>query len=154
VWLDGRDVSEEIRTPAISELASRLAALPAVRRRLVEIQRSLRERGPLVAEGRDLGTVVFPDAEVKIFLDADVATRAKRRASELGARGFAVPLDQVREEIDRRDDRDRSRADSPLVPAEGAEVVDGTTLDSEKVIAEVLRVVRAHPGCPGVEHRR
>jgi CMP/dCMP kinase len=154
VWLDGLDVSEEIRTPAISELASRLAALPAVRRKLVEIQRALRDRGPLVAEGRDLGTVVFPDAEVKIFLDADLATRAKRRARELERRGFAVPLDQVREEIERRDDRDRSRADSPLKPADGAQVVDGSHQDVEGVVEEVLRVVRSHPGCPGVEHTR
>jgi len=154
VWLDGQDVSEEIRTPAISELASRLAALPAVRRKLVEIQRALRDRGPLVAEGRDLGTVVFPDAEVKIYLDADLATRAKRRARELERRGFAVPLEQVREEIERRDDRDRNRADSPLRPADGAQVVDGSRQDVEGVVEEVLRVVRTHPGCPGVEHTR
>lgn len=153
VWLNGRDVSDEIRTPAISELASRLAALPAVRRRLVEIQRSLRERGPLVAEGRDLGTVVFPDAEVKIFLDADTDTRARRRARELERRGIAVPLEQVREEIERRDDRDRNRADSPLRPADGAEVVDGSRAEAEAVVEDVLRVVRAHPACPGVGHR-
>jgi cytidylate kinase len=154
VWLDGRDVSEAIRSPEIGELASRLAALPAVRRRLVEIQRALRERGPLVAEGRDLGTVVFPDAEVKIFLDADLETRAQRRARELEARRFAGTIDEVREEIARRDARDRGRADSPLKPAEGARVVDGSARDVEGVVEEVLRVVRSHPGCPGVEHRR
>ena len=80
-WLDGVDVSDAIRTPQVSELASRLAAQPGVRRRLVEIQRSLGDRGPLVAEGRDLGTVVFPDAEVKIYLDADLDTRARRETS-------------------------------------------------------------------------
>ena len=88
VWLDGADVSGEIRTPAVSELASRLATRPVVRRRLVEIQRALRERGSLVAEGRDLGTVVFPDAEVKIYLDVDPETRARRRHRELERRGM------------------------------------------------------------------
>ena len=154
VWLDSQDVSDAIRSPEIGELASRLAALPAVRRRLIEIQRALRARGPLVAEGRDLGTVVFPDAEVKIFLDADVETRAKRRARELERRGFAVPLEEVREEIERRDERDRSRADSPLKPAPGAAVVDGSRADVEAVVEEVLSVVRRHPACPRVEHLR
>ncbi|MBI5709630.1 MAG: (d)CMP kinase [Candidatus Eisenbacteria bacterium] len=149
VWLDGADVSGEIRTPAVSEMSSRIAALPAVRRKLVEIQRALRARGPLVAEGRDLGTVVFPDAEVKIFLDADLATRARRRARELEQRGIPVPLEQVSEELERRDRRDRSRADSPLRPADGAVVVDCSTMDVDGVVAEVLRVVRAHHAWPG-----
>ncbi len=149
VWLDGTDVSGDIRTPAVSELASRLAAMPAVRRRLQQIQRALRDRGPVVAEGRDLGTVVFPDAEVKIFLDADLETRARRRARELESRGIAAPLDQVLEELKRRDDRDRNRGDSPLRPPEGATMIDGSTRDVEHVVDEVLRVVRAHPGFPG-----
>jgi cytidylate kinase len=148
VWLDGNDVSGEIRTPAVSELASRLAAQPEVRRRLVEIQRALRERGPLVAEGRDLGTVVFPDAEVKIYLDADAPTRARRRQRELERRGIPVALDDVREEIDRRDARDRGRADSPLAPAAEAQVVDTTGMDVEQQVAEVLRRVRSHARFP------
>ena len=149
VWLDGADVSGDIRTPAVSELSSRLAAMPAVRRRLQEIQRALRERGPLVAEGRDLGTVVFPDAEVKIFLDADLETRARRRARELEARGIALTLDEVREELIRRDDRDRNRSDSPMRPPQGAAMIDGSGRDAQHVVDEVLRVVRAHPGFPG-----
>ena len=149
VWLDGADVSGEIRTPAVSEMSSRIAALPAVRRRLVEIQRGLRARGPLVAEGRDLGTVVFPDAEVKIYLDADLATRARRRARELEQRGIPIPLEQVRDELERRDHRDRSRADSPLRPAAGAVVVDCSALDVDGVVGEVLRVVRAPHAWPG-----
>ncbi|MEK7824241.1 MAG: (d)CMP kinase [Candidatus Eisenbacteria bacterium] len=148
VWLDGAEVSEAIRTPEVSELASRLAAQPPVRRRLVEIQRALTERGPLVAEGRDLGTVVFPDAEVKIYLDADLDTRARRRARELVNRGIALALDQVREELARRDDRDRSRADSPLQVPAGARVVNTSTLTIEQQVDEVLRVVREHPACP------
>ncbi len=149
VWLDGDEVSDRIRTPAVSELSSRLAALPAVRRWLVRIQRALRERGPLVAEGRDLGTVVFPDAEVKIYLDADPLTRAQRRGRELAQRGLPVALPQVLAEIQRRDERDRSRADSPLRPAEDAIVVESSRKDVRAVVEEVLAAVRAHPRCPG-----
>src|SRR5207249_7309547 len=128
VWLEGVDVSEAIRTPAVSELSSRLAARPVVRRRLVEIQRALRARGPLVAEGRGLGTVVFPDAEVKIYLDADLDTRAARRARALEHRGIAATLEQVREELTRRDGRDRGRADSPLQVPPGARVVNTSAM--------------------------
>jgi CMP/dCMP kinase len=148
VWLDGEDVSGQIRTPEVSELSSRLAALPGVRRRLVQFQRALRERGPLVGEGRDLGTVVFPDAEVKIYLDADALTRARRRARELEQRGLPVALEQVLAEIERRDERDRTRADSPLRPAGGAVVIESSGRDVEAVVQEVLRVVMAAPGCP------
>ena len=137
-----------IRTPEVSELSSRLAALPAVRRRLVQIQRALRERGPLVGEGRDLGTVVFPDAEVKIYLDADALTRARRRARELEQRGLPVALEQVLAEIERRDQRDRTRTDSPLRPAAGAIVIESSGRDVETVVQEVLRAVLAGPGCP------
>ena len=148
VWLDGEDVSGQIRTPEVSELSSRLAALPLVRRRLVQMQRALRERGPLVGEGRDLGTVVFPDAEVKIYLDADALTRARRRARELEQRGLSVELEQVLAEIERRDERDRTRVDSPLRPAPGAIVIESGGRDVETVVQEVLRVVLARPGCP------
>ena len=146
VWLDGADVADAIRTPEVSELASRLAALPPVRQRLVEIQRALTERGPLVAEGRDLGTVVYPEAEVKIYLDADLDTRARRRARDLEALGMLVSVENVREELARRDERDRSRADSPLVVPEGARVVNTSAMGVEEQIDEVLRAVRAHPG--------
>jgi len=148
VWLDGRDVAREIRTPEVSELSSRLAALPVVRRRLVEFQRALRERGPLVAEGRDLGTVVYPDADVKIYLDADLDTRARRRHRELQARSIFTSLDDVRADLERRDHRDRTRADSPLRPAEGATRVDTSGLDIEGQVEAVLEAVRSHPRCP------
>ncbi|MGH7729794.1 MAG: (d)CMP kinase, partial [Candidatus Eiseniibacteriota bacterium] len=120
VWLDGADVGDAIRTPEVSELASRLAAQSPVRRRLVEIQRALAERGPLVAEGRDLGTVVYPDAAVKVYLDADLEARARRRARELEQRGIPVALEDVRAELARRDERDRGRTESPLVIPERA----------------------------------
>jgi CMP/dCMP kinase len=153
VWLDGEDVSGQIRTPEVSELSSRLATIPAVRRRLVHFQRALRERGPLVGEGRDLGTVVFPDAEVKIYLDADALTRARRRARELEQRGLSVALEQVLAEIERRDQRDRTRADSPLRPAGGAIVIESSGLDVESVVQAVLRAVLARPGCPPLRRR-
>lgn len=154
VWLDGRDVSREIRTPAVSELSSRLAAMPEVRARLTETQRSLAARGPLVAEGRDLGTVVFPEAEVKIYLDASVEVRAKRRARDLQERGIAASLDDVRREIERRDQRDRERAQSPLKPAPDARVIDTSAMDLDPQVEAVLAVVTAHPACPRMEENR
>jgi cytidylate kinase len=150
VWLDGADVADAIRTPEVSELASRLAALVPVRHRLIEIQRALVERGPLVAEGRDLGTVVYPDAEVKIYLDADLDTRAARRTHDLQSLGMTVPPEQVREELARRDQRDRSRANSPLVVPDGAHVVNTSSLSVDAQIDEVLRAIRTHPAFEAV----
>lgn len=148
VWLDGADVADRIRTPEVSEASSRFAALPSVRRKLVEIQRALAREHAVVAEGRDLGTVVFPDADVKIFLEADLATRARRRADELARRGIPVAHDDVVEELERRDERDRSRADSPLQAADGAVRVDSTNLTLEEQVRRVLEIVRRHPSCP------
>jgi cytidylate kinase len=148
VFLDGKDVSDRVRTPEVSEAASRVAAVPEVRKLLVDWQRAMADAGPLVGEGRDLGTVVFPGADVKIFLDADLATRAERRARELQARGIPVKLEAVREDLDRRDHRDRNRPDSPLKAAEGAITVDTSGLDLERQVEAVLAVVRAHPRCP------
>jgi len=149
VWLDGTDVSDRIRTPAVTELASRLAALPAVRRRLIEIQRVLGTRGPVVAEGRDLGTVVFPNAQVKVFLDAALEKRAARRHREMEARNMPSASEQVRGDLERRDARDRQRTESPLRPADDAVVLDTSDLDVESQVEAVLRLARAHPGCPG-----
>lgn len=148
VLLDGEDVTEGIRTPEVSEGASRIAAHPGVRRLLVEWQRTLREKEPLVGEGRDLGTVVFPDAEVKLYLDADLETRARRRHHELAGRGIAATLDHVREEMRGRDTRDRSRVDSPLKPAPDATVLDTTGMDLDTQVEAALAIVRAHPRFP------
>ncbi len=148
VLLDGVDVTDAIRAPDVSEGASRIAAFPGVRRLLVEWQRILREREPLVGEGRDLGTVVFPDAEVKLYLDADPETRAKRRHAELTGRGLAVTLDAVRADMRARDERDRSRSDSPLKPATDATVLDTSGLDLARQVAAALALVRAHPSFP------
>jgi cytidylate kinase len=149
VWLDGMDVRDRIRTPAVSELASRLAALPGVRRRLIEIQRTLGERGPVVAEGRDLGTVVFPRAQVKIYLDAALDTRTQRSNRELQARGIPAGEGDVKEELSRRDSRDLTRTESPLRPAEGAHVLVTSGLDFPAQVEAVLNLIRSHPECPG-----
>jgi cytidylate kinase len=150
VLLDGEDVTERIRTPDVSEGASRIAAFPGVRRLLVEWQRSLREKEPLVGEGRDLGTVVFPDAEVKLYLDADLDTRAERRHRELARRGTPAEWTAVREEMRARDERDRSRADSPLKPAADATVLDTTGMDLDTQVEAALAIVRQHPRFPKV----
>jgi CMP/dCMP kinase len=145
VWLDESDVTQGIRAPAVSEMASRLAAQPAVRRRLGELQRRLAQSGPAVAEGRDLGTVVFPEAEVKIYLDADLETRARRRHRELQSRGIPASLEQVQEDLERRDARDRERDEAPLRTPSDAIVVDTTGMDPQAQVEAVLAAVRAHP---------
>jgi cytidylate kinase len=149
IRLDGALVGDAIRAPEVGEMASRLAAMPRVRRMLVEVQRALAARGPLVAEGRDLGTVVFPDAEVKIFLEAELETRARRRARELQARGLPVPAAQVLEELRQRDERDRSRADSPLRPAPDSIRIDSRDKTIGEVVERILEAIRSHPRWSG-----
>jgi CMP/dCMP kinase len=137
VRLDGRDVSAEIRTPEVTEAASRIAADPAVRAALVAKQRELIAHGDWVAEGRDIGTAVAPDAPVKIFLTADPAERARRRAAELGADLATVLAEQTL-----RDERDSKRAASPLLPAPDAVLLDTTGLTVEGVVERIAGLVR------------
>jgi len=142
VHLNGEDVTEAIRTPEVSQAASRVSTIPGVRRALVEQQRAMARRASVVMEGRDIGTVVFPDAAVKIFLDADPAERAGRRVKELSERGEAVdPADMARQ-IQERDSRDRSRAEAPLVQAPDAVYVDSTGLTIEQVEERLLKLIR------------
>jgi cytidylate kinase len=133
VLLDGRDVSEAIRAPDVSQAASRLAADPEVRAALVDKQRQLLARGDWVAEGRDIGTVVAPHAELKVFLTATPEVRADRRARELGADSGAILAEQAQ-----RDARDSERQHSPLRPAAGAITLDTSDLGVEEVVARVL----------------
>jgi CMP/dCMP kinase len=133
VLLDGQDVTEAIRTPEVSEAASRAAAEPGVRKAMVAQQRRLLSRGDWVAEGRDIGTVVMPDAEVKVFLTASPEERARRRAAELGADPASVLAEQTL-----RDERDRTREHSPLEPAPGAVVLDTTGLTLTEVVERVV----------------
>jgi cytidylate kinase len=138
VLLDGRDVSEAIRTPAVSAAASVVAADPAVREALVAKQRELIARGDLVAEGRDIGSVVAPDAALKVFLTADPRERARRRAAELGADVELVLAEQTM-----RDERDSSREYSPLHAAVGAVTLDTTGLGVEEIVARIAALLPA-----------
>jgi cytidylate kinase len=137
VLLDGRDVSAKIRSPEVSEAASRVASDAAVRKALVTKQRELIARGDWVAEGRDIGTVVAPDAELKVFLTADPHERARRRARELGADVETVLAEQVI-----RDERDRTRAHSPLQAAPDAVSVDTSGLDVAQVVDLIAALAR------------
>jgi CMP/dCMP kinase len=136
VILDGRDVTEDIRAPDVSEAASRVAADPDVRAALVVKQRALIAAGDWVAEGRDIGTVVAPDAELKVFLTANAGERARRRAAELGA-----DLATVRAEQAMRDERDATRAHSPLRPAPGAVTLDTSGLSVEGVTDRIVGIL-------------
>jgi len=139
VRLNNEDVSEAIRVPEVSAAASRVAAIGAVRAALVAKQKRMADRANVVMEGRDIGTVVFPDARVKIFLDANPLERVRRRAGEQPQ----VPPEQLAEQIARRDERDRQRAESPLVQAPDAVYLDSTGLTPEEVEEEILKLVRA-----------
>jgi cytidylate kinase len=140
VVLNGEDVSEAIRAPQISEAASQVATIPGVRRALVAKQREMSSAANIVMEGRDIGTVVFPNATLKIFLDADQGERVRRRADQLGP---AEDAGRVREQIAERDYRDRNRAEAPLTQAPDAVYLDSTGLSIEQVAAAILKLIRA-----------
>jgi cytidylate kinase len=144
ISMDGQDVTAAIRTEEISQFASRIAAFSGVRNALLELQRSQRRPPGLVADGRDMGTVVFPEASPKIYLTASVAARADRRYKQLIEKGFSasiMPLsqEQVRREIEARDQRDEQRAASPLRPAEDAHRIDSSQLTVGEVVSLVLK---------------
>jgi cytidylate kinase len=147
--LEGEDVSEAIRRPEVSPAASRVSAIPGVRRALVEKQRLMGAVASVVMEGRDIGTVVFPNAQVKIFLDADPEVRAARRVRELQEKGQAPPAAEVAREIRERDHRDSTRADSPLVPAADAIRLDTTALSLDQVEQAILEVIGRRPTADG-----
>jgi cytidylate kinase len=147
VLVNGRDVTQEIRTPAISQLTSRLTTLGPVRDKMTPAQRELAAAGGAVLEGRDTGSVVWPEAEVKFYLDADLDTRARRRWSEQRARGLGQSLDAVREDVARRDRQDRERTLAPLVKPEGAVVVDTTGLGIDEVVDTLRRVAEQARCC-------
>lgn len=141
VVVDGRALSQELRTPEISHLASVVSAMPAVRDRLLPVQREVGERESVVAEGRDIGTRIFPRADVKFFLDADLDVRTARRHRELVSGGTAVSSAQTRLEVEARDARDRSRDIAPLTPATDAHVIDTSGLDVEQVLDRMMAVL-------------
>ena len=141
ILLEGTEVGDLIRTESCGNSASRIAALPEVRKALLDRQRSFRKLPGLVADGRDMGTVVFPDAQLKIFLSASVKERALRRYKQLKEKGFDVNLPQLSDEINERDIRDSQRIVSPLRPADDAVVIDTTQLNIEAVIDRVVILV-------------
>ena len=145
VLLDDRDITEDIRRPEMSQMASEVSAQPQVRRALLGLQRRLGVTGAAILEGRDIGTVVFPDADIKIFLDASIEERGRRRYAELQQRGEAeVSLAQTLQDMAERDHRDSQRAHAPLRPAADAVRIDTTTLTQADVVDSMAELVHAH----------
>lgn len=141
--VDGLDVSSEIRTERVSQLSSRLSAVPEVRGALLALQRRLGEGGGVVMDGRDIGTVIFPDADVKFFISASPVARARRRYAELRAKGTDADPEQVLVEMEERDARDAGRKHAPLKAADDAVAIDTTDLEPEAVLARMLAVVQS-----------
>lgn len=144
--LHGEDVTQEIRLPEMSLYASAVSAIPEVRSFLLEMQRDFARKSSVIMDGRDIGTVVLPDADVKIFLQADVAVRARRREKELQERGTPRPFEQVLAEMKERDYNDTHRAAAPLRAAEDAIVVDTSDLDFQQSKEKLLEIIRERVG--------
>jgi len=138
-YLDGVDVSNDIRSEQTARAASIIAAYPSVRERLLQVQRDFFQPPGLVADGRDMGTTVFPDAKIKIFLHASAEERAKRRYKQLKSMGIEANMADLLREIEERDERDRNRAVSPLVPAPDAIIVDSSMMDLDQVFDLVMQ---------------
>jgi cytidylate kinase len=149
VYVDGVDVTGLIRTPEMSMMASAVSAQPCVRKRLLELQRSMGRQGGVVLEGRDIGTVVFPEAEAKFYLDADVNERARRRYEELRAKGESADLQRTVDEVVERDYNDSHRDIAPLMKAGDAIVVDSSSMTAEEVVAFMKAKVEEIAAGPG-----
>jgi len=143
ISLNGEDVTEAIRTPEVSSGASKVAVIPGVRRAMVAKQRQIGQRTSVVMEGRDIGTVVFPDADVKVFLDANPAERVRRRFAEGKAKGETVSEPQLAAQMRERDQRDSTRSDAPLAQAPDAIYLDSTSLGIDEVEEAILKIVRS-----------
>jgi cytidylate kinase len=141
VFLHGEDVSDAIRTPEMAMVASRVSAEPEVRKKLTEMQRAIGQNGAIVAEGRDMGTIVFPEARYKFFLDATPAERAKRRQQQLMEQGQRVEYGELLTQIQKRDMDDSSRALAPLKPAPDAVVIDSSEMSIDEVVSFMLKTV-------------
>jgi len=141
VLLDGHDITERLRAGPVTALASEVAAHPAVRAALVRRQRAFRRPPGLVADGRDMGTVIFPDAQLKIFLTASAQARAERRYKQLKEKGENVNLSRLFRDIEKRDERDRRRAVSPLKPAADAHLIDSTELSIDEVLQKIHKLL-------------
>jgi cytidylate kinase len=139
IWIGGREIAEDIRREDVGAAASRVAAVTPLRLALLDLQRRQRRFPGLVADGRDMGTVVFPDAALKVFLVADVQVRAERRFKQLMDKGYSATLSVLLQGMQERDRRDQSRDFAPLVPAPDAKVLDSSTLTADAVVAQVLQ---------------
>ena len=146
MYLDGKDVSRDIRLPEVSMLASKVSAIPEVRAFLVGMQRDMAKKYDVIMDGRDIGTVILPDADLKIFLTADVNDRAQRRYEELRTKGMLKPFDEVLAEMKQRDEQDTLRAAAPLKAAEDAVMLDTSGNTLEQSIAEVCRLIADRTG--------
>lgn len=146
VTVDGRDVTEAIRQPAVSQGSSRIAVFPAVREQLVAQQQRIGAEGGVVMEGRDIGSVVFPRAELKIFLDATAEERARRRHKQQVKQGIPSSLEEIQREVEERDRRDRGREVSPLVQVPDAVYLDSTALSADEVVEVIVRLVEQQAG--------
>jgi len=145
-FLNGEDVEQAIRTPEVNDLVSRVAAITTVRRKLVEQQQKMGRSARLVMDGRDIGTVVFPEADLKLFVTADIDIRTQRRLTELESKGIEVSFDRVKHNLQERDRIDTSRADSPLVQAVDARVLDTTRLTPHEQLQEAIRILAQDQG--------
>ena len=143
VFLDGREVTKEIRTPEVSRGASDVAKFGFVRKKLTELQREMATQGSVIMDGRDIGTQVLPNADLKIFLTATVEERARRRFRELKEKNFAADFEQIKKEISLRDKQDSEREIAPLAQAEDAVLLDSTNLTIDRVVSEILRLAQA-----------
>ena len=146
MYLDGKDVSRDIRLPEVSMLASKVSAIPEVRTFLVDMQRDMAKKYDVIMDGRDIGTVILPDADLKIFLTADVNDRAQHRYEELRTKGMLKPFDEVLAEMKQRDEQDTLRAAAPLKAAEDAVILDTSGNTLEQSIAEVCRLIADRTG--------
>ncbi len=146
MYLDGNDVSRDIRLPEVSMLASKVSAIPEVRAFLVDMQRGMAEKYDVIMDGRDIGTVILPNADLKIFLTADVRDRARRRYEELRAKGMEKPFDEVLAEMEKRDEQDTQRAAAPLKAADDAVLLDTSGNTLEESIDEVCRLISEKTG--------
>ena len=140
-FLDGEDVSDAIRTPEMAMIASRASAEPEVRKKLTEMQRTIGNNGAIVAEGRDMGTIVFPDAMHKFFLDATPEERAMRRQKQLEESGQKIEFQELLAQIQKRDRNDSSRSLAPLQPAEGAVIIDSSEMNIDEVVSFMLAAI-------------
>lgn len=142
VYLNGENITSRLREEAVGNMASRCSAIPAVREKLLELQRELAKTQDVIMDGRDIGTCVLPDADVKIFLTASADTRARRRYDELTAKGIACDLHEIREDIVERDRRDSTREIAPLKQAEDAILLDSSEMSIAEVVAAILALCR------------